>query len=369
MDRNAKIAIVGGSLVGPATALMLQRRGISATVYDAIAPTVSQAGGVIGLNHASLDALEELGITQEEIVPFNSERVLSIQMRTERRIETYYAGRNTTWTLLHQALSSRLDNLVQGKRVVGIDTTPQGAQLAFADGSHADCDLVIFADGRKSEGRKLLDPTRKLEYAGYVANRGVWLGDVGDMRGIRDFVRYEAMGTQFNLFPVLNADGSICMDWTFYLSAEASQFATLFGGKPTTRTFVLDSQIGNAARSWVDSGAQQMLGPVADVVRNTTTRAAAPIVDIAPPSRLHWLDQGIPAVLLGDAAAPVRPHTASGANLGLVQAHTLAGVLGQVINHSANLQSALSAWQDWHIPQITATLQKGRTMAKMIGLG
>ena len=75
---------------------------------------------------------------------------------------------------------------------MGLEPDGDGrAVLHFEGGDRATADLVAFADGRKSTGRKLLDPDRPLRYAGYVAHRGQ-LDDCPPE--LRDFWRYEPAG-------------------------------------------------------------------------------------------------------------------------------------------------------------------------------
>jgi 2,6-dihydroxypyridine 3-monooxygenase len=374
-DTDTNIAIIGGSLVGPLLSLLLAQAGFcNVHVYEKTPESVPQAGGVIGLDLVSLDILDSVGIDQSEVVPFASERVVSIKIADRRevgRFHTIYPGRNTTWTLLHKALISRLPegSLHTGKRLTGLQEGDDGrALLRFADGEQVATGLVVFADGRKSVGRKLLDPSRTLQYAGYVAARGQLEFCPQD---VRDFTRYEPTGLgQFNIFPVSLPDGGVGLDWTLYINSSQERFREWFGASPTTCTFVLPHQVSERARREVDRHAEQILTEqAAELVHLTSTRMAAPIVDTPLPTRMVYPVADSHAVLLGDALAPVRPHTAKGANLGIEQAAGLATVLRQHRKHGADLSAALTGWQDRHLPNVTATLALGPQLAQRFGLG
>lgn len=367
------IAIIGGSLVGPLLSLLLTRAGFSNVhVYEATPETVSQAGGVLGLDLPSLDVLESLGIEQREIVSFASEQVLSIKIADRHevgRFHTMYPGRNTTWTRFHQALASRLapGSWHPGKRLIHLFTGDDGrAVLQFADGGQVRSDFVAFADGRKSRGRALLDPARRLRYAGYLAARG----QVScDPLAVRDFTRYEPEQGQFNVFPI-EVNGQVGLDWTFYLTVGEDRFREWFGASPTNRTFVQPHQWSDQARLAVDDLAAKLLPPEAfDLVGRTNRRMAAPVIDIASPSRMVYPLAESRAVLLGDALAPVRPHTAKGANLGIEQAVGLAQVLRQHRKYGADLDAALTGWQERHLPSVAAALDLGPRLAQRLGLG
>jgi len=375
LHSTSTISIIGGSLLGPALSLLLQQGGFTNIhVYEATPEAVPQAGGVIGLDLVSLDVLDALGIAQREIIPFESERVVSIKLLDRReigRVQTIYPGRNTTWTLLHRSLVTRLPSgtFHAGKRLINMAEGADGrAVLQFADGEHISSDFVAFADGRKSIGRTLLDPARSLRYAGYIAARGQITCNPWD---VRDFTRFEPEGRgQFNVFPIALDDGQVGLDWTLYLNTGPDRFREWFGASPVTRTFVRPEQVGEAARAALDRHAEQILTPVAaKLVHRTSLRMATPILDIAIPTQMVYPVADSRVVLLGDALAPVRPHTAKGANLGIEQAASLAQILRQHRKHGVNLDAALGGWQERHLPHVAAALELGPHIAHHLGLG
>ena len=365
-----RVAVVGGSLTGATAALLLLRAGFDVTVYEAVPETAPQGGGLIGLEHSSLDVLDRLGVDQAEFVKYDSEAVMHINVcrrRPGQPRRDVYPGRNTTWTLLHAALARRLpsDVLHAGRRVTGLSDAAGRPVLRFADGDTVPADLVVFADGRSSIGRRLLDGDRRLHYAGYVAHRGQ---ATTSHAGLRDFLRFEPApnpGMQFNLAPI--PEGS---DWTFYLRATPAQYTNFFGAPPTRRLFALPQHVTPAARARVDADAARFLpDEQAALVHATATRMAAPVMDIDPPTRMVWPVGGGHAVLLGDALAPVRPHTARGANNGIEQAAGLAAVLTQHRKYRADLPAALLGWQRRHLPAAQAAVALGPVLGATFGLG
>jgi 2-polyprenyl-6-methoxyphenol hydroxylase-like FAD-dependent oxidoreductase len=238
--------------------------------------------------------------------------------------------------MLHQALDSRLPAgmLQPGHKVVGLD----GTELQFSDGSASLADLVVFADGRGSTGRKLLQPKRTLSYSGVFAHRGQV---AYDPEQIRDFVRFiPPTGTQLNVFPVFTAEG-LGLDWTFYERATTEQFRQWFGGSPTSRMF-------------------------ADIVHKTGSHArqAVPLLDIDPPRRMT----NGSSMLIGDALAPVYPHTARGLNNGLDQAFTLATTLGQLRKYGGDVPTGLKGWEAKQLPRVRDTLELGKKLVGEAGL-
>jgi 2,6-dihydroxypyridine 3-monooxygenase len=373
-EPQPSIAIVGGSITGPALALLLHQAGFThVTVLEASPTPYAQSGGVLGLDHVSLATLDTLGIPQTELVPFPSERVTAIQVADRQetgRIHFVYPGRNTGWHLLNTALLNRLPKgwLQPGRRVRALRAADDGtAVLDIAGAAPIHADVVVFADGRRSLGRRLLDPSRPLRYAGYVA----WRGQLPEhLPNLCAFTRYEPDSGQFNLFPILRKDGTIAVDWTFYLNMTSQRFRDLLGYDPTHRTYVLPHQIGTAARTVVLSEAERLLPPPAVAMISATSEwNAAPVLDIDPPQRmLHAVGQA-PAILLGDALAPVRPHTGRGANHGIHQAHGLAIALSQHLHHGADLDAALAGWQERSLPAVHHALHLGPYLGAAMGLG
>jgi 2,6-dihydroxypyridine 3-monooxygenase len=365
-----RVAVVGGSLTGPIATLLLQHAGFdNVTCYEAVPASAPLGGGLIGLEHSSLNILDRLDIPQHEFVRYSSETVMDITIcgrRPGAEHRHLYAGRNTTWTLLHKALSRRLPagTLHTGKRVTGLTGEHGRPLLSFADGHTASVDLVVFADGRASIGRRLLDPHRQLRYAGYVAHRGQ---TSTTQPGLRDFLRFEPphSGMQFNLAPIPGG-----ADWTLYLGATATQYTEFFGAPPTRRVFALPHHVTDKARAAVDASAQQHLpDEQAALVQTTTTRMAAAVMDIDAPTRMVWPVGTGHAVLLGDALAPVRPHTARGANNGIEQAEGLTAALTQHRKYGANLAAALDGWQHRHLPAAIAAVHLGPTLGRKYNLG
>ncbi|WP_436528276.1 FAD-dependent monooxygenase [Actinoplanes sp. HUAS TT8] len=367
---SMRIAVVGGSLTGPTTALLLLHAGFTnVALYEAVPASAPLGGGLIGLEHSALDVLDQLGIPQDEFVHYSSEAVVEFavhQRRPGAEHRRLYAGRNTTWSLLHPALTRRLPSgvLHTGKRLTGLDTAYGRPLLHFADGDTATADLVVFADGRASTGRRLLDPDRQLHYAGYVAHRGQ---TDTIMSGLADFLRFEPdrSGMQFNVAPIPGGT-----DWTFYLGATAAQYTDFFGAAPTRRVFALPQHVTGTARAAVDDSAQRFLPEEqAALVHATGTRMGAAVMDIDPPTRMAWPVGDGHAVLIGDALAPVRPHTARGANNGIEQAAGLAAALTQHRKYGADLSTALHGWQHRHLPAAVAAVELGPALARQHGLG
>jgi 2-polyprenyl-6-methoxyphenol hydroxylase-like FAD-dependent oxidoreductase len=366
---SSRIAVIGHSLTGPTAALLLHAAGFDQTrVYEAAPSTATLGGGLISLEHPALDILDRLGIEHHEYLAGPSQHIDQITVHHRRPTATTrraYPGRFTTWTLLNQALNrhSHPGTVHTGHRLTAL-TAPHGGAplLTFANGETTHADLIVFCDGRNSTGRRLLDPTRRLHYAGYVAHRA----SAPTTGGIRDFLRFQpGPGVQFNIAPIPGG-----ADWTFYLNATPDQYAAHFGAPPHQRGFALPHHVSPAARDHVNHHATVHLPPEqAALVPISATRMAVPVMDIDPPTRMVWPIGTGHAVLLGDALAPVRPHTARGANNGIEQAAALTAALIQHHRHDADLAGALNRWQRRQLITALAAVRLGPTIGDRLHLG
>jgi 2,6-dihydroxypyridine 3-monooxygenase len=96
---------------------------------------------------------------------------------------------------------------------------------------------------------------------------------------------------------------------------------------------------------------------------------AVPILDIAPPTRMVYPVGPSRAVLLGDALAPVRPHTARGANNGIDQAARLVTALADHRKNGVALDLALNAWEARCLPMVAESIERGPELGRALGLG
>ena len=371
---EVRVAVIGGSLVGTTAAVFLQAKGIEAHVYEATPAAVTRAGGVIGLEHPALQALEDVGIPQDEIVAVPSELVLSVTLSggVELERETcLYPGRTTTWTRLHGALAARLapGTYHAGHRLRTVGKDQAAARLHFADDTSAVADIVIGADGRTSTVRQLVDSRRRLHYAGYVAHRGQRPGCPADWA--QGFIRKLAPATMFNTFPLdIGIDGDVELDWTLYLNETPGLYEEHFGQRPDRLTIAFPRAITSDVRDFVDSAARRLLPErERDIVLSTRDRMAVPVLDISAPNRLVWPWGASRVVLAGDAAGPLHPSTARGANAGLEQVKDLATVLHQHAHRGADRDAALDAYQRRQLPPIRCALREGPILGHRMGLG
>lgn len=179
-----RVAIIGGGIGGLCLAQGLTRAGIQCTVYERDAsPDARLQGYRLNIEPIGAQALRDclpadlwthlvetagdvgdgMGVFDEHLHELMREAIPPANVPPERR--THAVSRVT----LRQILLSGLDGrVVFGKEFMRYDQRPDGGVAAtFADGTVAEADIVIGADGAGSRVRKqMLPQAREIEAPG-----------------------------------------------------------------------------------------------------------------------------------------------------------------------------------------------------------
>lgn len=183
---DVRIAVVGAGLGGCAVASLLQRQGYRPQVYEQT-PTITKLGAGIHLSPNVTRVLRQIGILDQLAAKGSRPRSwlsrdwdtgkVTLDLPLADAAEERYGAPYLT---VHRGdlamdLVSAVDPgcLHLGKRLVGLDHQAGGAILTFADGSTAEADIVIGADGIHSRIREILMGPEEPIYTGHVAHRAM----------------------------------------------------------------------------------------------------------------------------------------------------------------------------------------------------
>ena len=361
---NPSVAIVGGSLVGPATELFLRQRGLTDVVtYEALPAAMSQSGGVMGLRQDTIDLLAGLGVDIRAIEAISDRNVYAYTLTHGGPVQrgvSRFPGIVTSWDALHAQLRHLVD-VRTSHRLIALDQIDGRWRLQF--GHHGDvfADVVVFADGRHSTGRVLLDPNRPLRYNGYI----VWRGLADPPEPVpRGFERYYDVhrGRLFSMTAPLSQSGRSYWELSHNLTQHAYEQIT--GADPTERAFVLPERVDAYTRDVIREAARHLPDSFVAVIERSEV-AGVPVNDTVMPDRAVFTGcGGAAAVLLGDALLPVRLQVGAGLNQGLRQGAELADALT-----GPDRDRHLRGWEQRTLARLARWVEQGRSRAHRNNLG
>jgi salicylate hydroxylase len=316
-SRPLRVAVVGSGIGGLITAIALQAKGFQVEVFDQ-ASELSEIGAGVSLGGNGMRVLDALGLGGA--VRDVSASLRRIEFHHWRSGEIFYEHPMGDWyderfggpflgihrADFHQVLLSRFDGEPRlGRRCVAVHESPVGAELRFADGTTAEADLVVGADGLRSAVRGHVIATDEPVFSAMSCYRGLVPVDLvpgGDRFGLtfflgpnRHLVVYPVRGGELINFVAYVPDPAWTLESWSFRSEPAEAVAAFEGWTGTVTT---------------------MLGHATEVGRWA-------LYDREPLRR--WSTDRV--TLLGDAAHPMLPHAGQGSNQAIEDAAALAACL------------------------------------------
>ncbi|KAK1088949.1 hypothetical protein LTR48_001058 [Friedmanniomyces endolithicus] len=319
------VIIVGGSLAGLMHALIflslpsppkvrILERSPTALLHD-------QGAGVVAGNETQEFFAKYVRPGRDIAVTSPMRHYLNRMGDVMPETVKHQAQRMTSWDLLYHLLRWRIEGRESGHTqgleaddrpkaqydngctVTGVAEDPDGIRLTWTqDGEHsAIADLVIAADGASSTIRRLVAPAVERKYAGYILGYVIPGRDGTLERGKRLF------------------------NWVWYCnSAEGSpeheDLMTGNDGKRHAITLPVGAMKDSVWKRQQEYAAEILPPQFAEVVRRTEQPFVQAITDVIS-SQSSFMDAKV--LLVGDALAGFRPHTAASTGQAAFDALTL----------------------------------------------
>jgi 2-polyprenyl-6-methoxyphenol hydroxylase-like FAD-dependent oxidoreductase len=164
--------IIGCGVSGLAAALALHKAGHSPVVFEAYRGPSDGVGGFLTLAVNGFDALDTLGLKEAAAeLGFSTPRMSMYLGSTGRHLIDFEFGgtlpdgttartltRSELYSLLRLEATRRGIRIEYGKRLTSAMETTDGVTALFDDGTSAEGDLLVGADGLRSAVRRLIDP-------------------------------------------------------------------------------------------------------------------------------------------------------------------------------------------------------------------
>ncbi len=354
--KKLNIGIVGGSIAGCSAAILLGREGHNVRVFERSRSGLVGRGGGIGTPGPVLEALIEQDILDSDFPHFSCSSMPFI-IRTAAHERHGYSPwemplnlKAFHWSSLWNDLRKRVPDEIyhRGYQVANaIPNDIDSVTLQFEDGSEADFDLVLFADGYQSLGRQLLFPEIGLDYRGYMLWRGLLpeqeMDDSAPLGSKLPRLSYSNLPGNLAIYFVPNHDGSVeegnrIYNWAAYIpipESELPEFMVDRDGISHSGTIPpgnMRLEEENRLKRLMQDNLPDYYGEIIGKTENT-------YVQLIYTVRLPAYHQGR-LCLIGDAGMVAQPFTGSGVFKGY---NNIKDML-QALNAYDRIDDALKHW-------------------------
>ncbi|AGM10496.1 FAD-dependent oxidoreductase [Amycolatopsis keratiniphila] len=349
MNDMAKALIAGGGIAGTITAIALHETGHEPVIHEAYDRTAEGVGAFLTLAVNGLDALGPLGLKGlVKGLGFDTPRI-KMQLGDGRELaDLALGGQLEDGTVSQTVLRSELyiglrDEAVRrgieiryGKRLADARETGDGVLATFEDGSSAEGDLLIGADGLRSRVRTIIDPKAPSPRYVPLLNTG------GLAEGLRladePGVMHMTFGKRLFFAHVVHPDGGV---WWF-------------ANVPRKREpSPADLAVTTTWREDLIRGLAVDRTPAVEIVR-ATREIYRPWATYDFPSVPTWRTDRM--VIIGDAAHATSPAAGQGAAMAIEDAVTLARCLRDV----PSIPKALAVYEGLRRERVEAVVERGK---------
>jgi 2-polyprenyl-6-methoxyphenol hydroxylase-like FAD-dependent oxidoreductase len=338
--QQRRAIIVGGSLGGLFAANLLIRNGWQVQLFERVPEALAGRGAGIVTHPELLDALKSAGVVVDDSLGVRVPGRVTLKRDGSTEAERELSQLLTAWSKMYHVLQEAFPSQFyhSGCSVRAVENLSDHARVILEDDSVHEADLVVAADGFRSAIRQQLMPEVELQYAGYVAWRG--LVDESDLSSSAREALFDRFAfclpphEQMLGYPVAGAQNSTLpgerrYNFVWYrATSEDTDLVNMLtddtgkcwsNGIPPAliRSEVLDD---------MKAAARNLLAPAfTEVVDNTRQPLFQPIYDLEVPR----MNAGRIA-LLGDAAFVARPHCGMGVAKASGDAVALVAALAEI---------------------------------------
>jgi 2-polyprenyl-6-methoxyphenol hydroxylase-like FAD-dependent oxidoreductase len=346
-DMPERIMIVGAGIAGLAAAVALRQVGHDVTVIERRTDTAIGAGISIWPN--ALAALDVLGLGEQVRAAGGRVSAGALRWRDGRWLRRPAADRivralGEPLVIIHRGTLTEIlagalpaGTVTRGVAATALEVSGAGARITLSDGSVATVDAVVGADGVDSLVARHLNGELPRRYAGYTAWRGIASYALDpDLAG-------ETMGPGLEVGHV--PMGPAHTYW--FATQRVPHGQTAAGGE--------HAHLQRVFGDWPE--------PIPALLAATDPTAVlrTDLYDRAPATT--WARGR--AVIIGDAAHPMRPHLGQGGCQGVEDAAILAAL---TVGGETDLSRVFERFTQFRRNRVRALVLESRTVGRVINM-
>ena len=363
--RARRAIIVGGSMSGLLSGLLLQRAGWAVDIYERVETELSGRGAGIVAQQELIARLRKLGLATDELgVQITTRKILDAEGRLTHEFNCPQVL--TAWERVYRLLRDAFPaaNYHRGRGLTKFTQNAEGVRAYFSDGETVDADFLVGADGIRSTVRQQCLPDVSPRYAGYSAWRALiaerdFPADVH--RELFAFMTFSLPpGEQFLGYPVAGPDNDLRpghrrYNVVWYRPADESAKLQwlLTDERGVTHTISIPPPlIRREAISEMRADAERLVAPqFRRIVKLIKEPILQPIYDLESPRMAFGR-----VAILGDAAFVARPHVAAGVS----KAADDAAALADALQNEDNVELALERYEAARLSENYRIIERAR---------
>lgn len=364
-QKQPKAIVVGGSLGGLFAANMLVRNGWNVEIFERTPEALTGRGAGIVTHPELFEALAAVGVVVDDSIGVQVNTRITLSLDGCAVSEREMPQTLTAWGKIYDVLGRAFTGTYRtGAMVTGVESHADHAVVKLQDGSTHRADLVIAADGFRSGIREQLLPSVSLEYAGYIAWRG--LVDEAEISSGTHAAIFDKFAfclpprEQILGYPVAGDGNSIApgqrrYNFVWYRATreedELPNLLTDATGKYWANG-IPPGLIRPDVLADMEGAATELLAPqFAEIVAKTAQPLFQPIFDLTVPRMAFGR-----VALLGDAAFVARPHC----GMGVTKAAGDAMAIARALSGHESVSAALEAYSAERVQVGQAVVEHAR---------
>ncbi|HEV2631270.1 MAG TPA: FAD binding domain-containing protein [Pseudolabrys sp.] len=316
-----RAVVIGGSMSGLLSALLLRRAGWDVDVYERVDSELSGRGAGIVAQQELIGRLRNIGLATDDLgVHITTRKILDAQGRLTHQYECPQVL--TAWERVYRLLRDAFprEHYHRGHGLAGFEQDENKVVARFSNGKKISADMLVGADGIRSTVRQQCLPHVLPQYAGYSAWRALIAESAFPPAVHRELFEYMSFGLppgeQFLGYPVAGPDNDLRpghrrFNVVWYRPAEEKtklQWLLTDESGVTHAISIPPPLIRRDAIVEMRADAERLLAPqFREIVRLIAEPILQPIYDLESPQMAFGR-----VAIVGDAAFVARPHVAAG---------------------------------------------------------